>query len=168
MTLPLSRPPLARMQFIWAAIRMGKFVNASKLARLLEVSTKCIHRDLEFMRDRLGFQFVYSGSCFSYVQTPGPMRPCPMCQPGNEVLAAFIFDRCPEALMLVEGGVPLREDRARKERRQIVKGKLALARETSRRQKRSKSYQQDVTNGAHIDYPPNSNQRAARKGRLLW
>lgn len=38
---------------IHQAIQSGSFPNASTLARELEVSTKSIHRDLEFMRDRL-------------------------------------------------------------------------------------------------------------------
>lgn len=38
---------------IHRAIQSGRMPNASGLARDLEVSTKSIHRDLEFMRDRL-------------------------------------------------------------------------------------------------------------------
>lgn len=48
-----SRPPLERMLRIHQAIQSGGFPNATRLARELEVSTKSIHRDLEFMRDRL-------------------------------------------------------------------------------------------------------------------
>ena len=48
-----SRPPLERMLRIHQAIQSGKFPNATTLARELEVSTKSIHRDIEFMRDRL-------------------------------------------------------------------------------------------------------------------
>src|SRR5205823_1913830 len=51
--LPLSRPPLERMLRIHQAIRSGSHPNATRLAVDLEVSTKSIHRDLEFMRDRL-------------------------------------------------------------------------------------------------------------------
>jgi proteasome accessory factor B len=51
--LPLSRPPLERMLRIHQAIQSGKYPNASTLARGLEVSTKSIYRDLDFMRDRL-------------------------------------------------------------------------------------------------------------------
>ena len=38
---------------IHQALQAGGFPNASKLAREVEVSTKTIHRDIEFMRDRL-------------------------------------------------------------------------------------------------------------------
>jgi proteasome accessory factor B len=49
-----SRPPLERMLRIHQALQSGKFPNASTLARDIEVATKTIHRDIEFMRDRLG------------------------------------------------------------------------------------------------------------------
>jgi proteasome accessory factor B len=49
----LSRPPLERMLRIHQALQSGKFPNATSLAGELEVSTKSIHRDIEFMRDRL-------------------------------------------------------------------------------------------------------------------
>jgi proteasome accessory factor B len=52
-TTLFSRPPLERMLRIHQAIQSGKHPNAVSLAAELEVSTKSIHRDLEFMRDRL-------------------------------------------------------------------------------------------------------------------
>jgi proteasome accessory factor B len=51
--LPSSRPPLERMLRIHRALQAGTFPNASRLAREVEVSSKTIHRDIEFMRDRL-------------------------------------------------------------------------------------------------------------------
>jgi predicted DNA-binding transcriptional regulator YafY len=66
---PLSRPPLERMVRIHQALQSGKYPNASKLAREMEVSTKSIHRDLEFMRDRLGLPLEYDGSRFGYFYT---------------------------------------------------------------------------------------------------
>ena len=44
---------------IHQAIQSGKFPNATTLARELEVSTKSIHRDLEFMRDRMELPVEY-------------------------------------------------------------------------------------------------------------
>src|ERR1044071_9611329 len=67
--LPHSRPPLERMLRIHQAIQSGKFPNASTLARELEVSTKSIHRDIEFMRDRLELPIEYDGSRFGYQYT---------------------------------------------------------------------------------------------------
>jgi len=54
---------------IHQAIRSGDFPNASTLAAELEVSTKSIHRDLEFMRDRLGLPLEYHDSRFGYYYT---------------------------------------------------------------------------------------------------
>src|SRR6185369_9625536 len=57
-----SRPPLERMLRIHQALQSGSLPNASKLAAELEVSTKSIHRDIEFMRDRLNLPIEYDGS----------------------------------------------------------------------------------------------------------
>ena len=54
---------------IHQAIQSGKFPNASTLARELEVSTKSIQRDIEFMRDRLELPIAYDGSRFGYHYT---------------------------------------------------------------------------------------------------
>jgi predicted DNA-binding transcriptional regulator YafY len=57
--LPQSRPPLERMLRIHQALQAGGYPNATRLAVELEVSTKSIHRDIEFMRDRLGLPIEY-------------------------------------------------------------------------------------------------------------
>jgi proteasome accessory factor B len=44
---------------IHQAVSSGQFPNASTLARKIEVATKTIHRDIEFMRDRLGLPLEY-------------------------------------------------------------------------------------------------------------
>src|SRR5437667_4450090 len=68
--LPLhSRPPLERMLRIHQAIQSGKYPNATTLARELEVSTKSIQRDVEFMRDRLDLPLEYDGQRFGYFYT---------------------------------------------------------------------------------------------------
>ncbi|HTB83056.1 MAG TPA: WYL domain-containing protein [Candidatus Sulfotelmatobacter sp.] len=54
-----SRPPLERMLHIHQALAAEKLPNATSLARELEVNAKTIHRDLEFMRDRLGLPLVF-------------------------------------------------------------------------------------------------------------
>lgn len=66
---PSSRPPLERMLRIHQAIQSGKYPNASTLAREMEVSTKSIHRDLEFMRDRLDLPLEYDGRRYGYHYT---------------------------------------------------------------------------------------------------
>ena len=47
---------------IHQALQAGNFPNASSLARDMEVSTKSIQRDLEFMRDRMDLPVEYDGS----------------------------------------------------------------------------------------------------------
>ena len=54
---------------IHQAIQSGKFPNATRLAGELEVTTKTIHRDIEFMRDRLDLPIEYDGSRFGYHYT---------------------------------------------------------------------------------------------------
>ncbi|MGO8764155.1 MAG: helix-turn-helix transcriptional regulator [Limisphaerales bacterium] len=63
---PLSRPPLERMVRIHQAIQSGHFPNASKLAAEIEVATKTIHRDIEFMRDRLNLPIEYNAGRNGY------------------------------------------------------------------------------------------------------
>lgn len=59
LALPSSRPPLERMMQIHQAIQSGDYPTATTLASQLEVSIKSIHRDLEFMRDRLHLPLAY-------------------------------------------------------------------------------------------------------------
>jgi len=54
---------------IHQAIQSGKFPNALILASELEVTSKTIHRDLEFMRDRLEMPIEYAGPKFGYHYT---------------------------------------------------------------------------------------------------
>jgi proteasome accessory factor B len=66
---PFSRPPLERMLRIHRAIQSGKYPNGTALARELEVSTKSIYRDIEFMRDRLELPIEFDGSHNGYHYT---------------------------------------------------------------------------------------------------
>ncbi len=51
---------------IHQALQAGGFPNASSLARAIEVSTKTIHRDLEFMRDRLNLPLEFDATRKGY------------------------------------------------------------------------------------------------------
>jgi len=64
-----SRPPLQRMLHIHRAIQAGKYPNATALSRELDVSSKSIHRDLDFMRDRMQLPLEWDGSKFGYHYT---------------------------------------------------------------------------------------------------
>jgi proteasome accessory factor B len=65
----LSRPPLERMLRIHQALQGGDFPNASRLAREIEVATKTIHRDIEFMRDRLNLPIEFNPAKNGYYYT---------------------------------------------------------------------------------------------------
>ena len=56
---PRSRPPLERMLRIHQGLAADRFPNATTLAGDLEVCTKSIQRDLDFMRDRLNLPIEY-------------------------------------------------------------------------------------------------------------
>jgi predicted DNA-binding transcriptional regulator YafY len=61
-----SRPPLERMLRIHQALQSGKYPNASTLAREIEVAAKTIHRDMEFMRDRMNLPIQFDGAHNGY------------------------------------------------------------------------------------------------------
>lgn len=65
-----TRPPLERMLQIHRAIQSGNYPNATELAQELEVSTKSIYRDIEFMRDRLELpiEFDFKRNGYFYAQ----------------------------------------------------------------------------------------------------
>jgi proteasome accessory factor B len=63
------RPPLERMLRIHQAIQTGQCPNVRDLALELEVSTKSIHRDLEFMRDRLELPLEFDRTRRGYFYT---------------------------------------------------------------------------------------------------
>lgn len=54
---------------IHQAIAAGRYPNATKLAAEIEVVTKTIHRDIEFMRDRMGLPIEYDSRKFGYHYT---------------------------------------------------------------------------------------------------
>jgi predicted DNA-binding transcriptional regulator YafY len=51
---------------IHQSLSSGKFPNASTLAREIEVATKTIHRDIEFMRDRLNLPIQFDSARNGY------------------------------------------------------------------------------------------------------
>ena len=64
-----TRPPLQRMLRIHQAIQSAKYPTAVSLAGELEVSSKSIHRDLDFMRDRLDLPIAWDPARFGYRYT---------------------------------------------------------------------------------------------------
>src|SRR5262245_54970784 len=67
----------------------GGFPNASHLAAALEVSTKSIHRDLEFIRDRLGLPLEYDAGRHGYFYSE-PVAAFPTLQISEGELFALL------------------------------------------------------------------------------
>lgn len=61
-----KRPPLERMIALARMLRSGKPFNCRSAAQALEIDAKTIGRDLEFLRDRLRYDFEYDGSRRTY------------------------------------------------------------------------------------------------------
>jgi predicted DNA-binding transcriptional regulator YafY len=88
-----ARPPLERMLRLHQAILEGGYPNATSLAADLEVSTKTVNRDLEFMRDRLGLPLEYDGSKFGYHYTQ-PVSSFPTLQiTQGELFALLVAEK---------------------------------------------------------------------------
>jgi hypothetical protein len=64
-----SRPPLYRFQEIFHAIKTGRYPNRTKLAETIEVTTKTIQRDIDYMRYQMSvpieFDFARGGYYFT-------------------------------------------------------------------------------------------------------
>jgi proteasome accessory factor B len=88
-----ARPPLERMLRIHQALQAVGFPNASKLAREAEVSTKTIHRDIEFMRDRLNLPVEFDASRNGYFYT-GEVSAFPTMQISEgEIFALVVAEK---------------------------------------------------------------------------
>ncbi len=62
-----DRSALARIAFVVSKLIKGRgAVNASRLAREWECSTKTIHRDIDFLRDRLAHDIAYDAARYTY------------------------------------------------------------------------------------------------------
>lgn len=74
---------------IHQAIASGRYPNASRLARELEVSAKSIQRDIDFMRDRLGLPLEYDEHRWGYRYTQ-PVSDFPMVKITEGELFALV------------------------------------------------------------------------------
>ncbi|MCW5549088.1 MAG: WYL domain-containing protein [Opitutaceae bacterium] len=94
--LPNSRPPVARMIRIHEELQDGRLTNCPKLAKLLEVSTKTIARDLEFMRDQLGLPVEYDATIYAW-RYAYPVKNFPTVQINEgELLALLVAQKALE------------------------------------------------------------------------
>ncbi len=81
------RGSLARIDFIIRKLMAGGTVNASTLAKEWECTTKTIHRDLEFLTDRLGHDIVYDASRYTfYYRTPAEFYLIPATGPQSALV----------------------------------------------------------------------------------
>jgi len=88
-----SRTPLLRMLTIHKRMQSGRYPNCSSLAKELEVSTKTVQRDLEYLRDQLGVPLEYDGSRHGYYYTE-PVSSFPtISTTDGEVLALFVAQK---------------------------------------------------------------------------
>ncbi|MEM9400201.1 MAG: WYL domain-containing transcriptional regulator [Verrucomicrobiota bacterium] len=88
-----SRPPLVRMLRIHEELQNERYPNCNKLARALEVSTKTIQRDFDFMRDQLGLPIDYEQTKFGYYYTE-PVSHFPTVQVSEgELVALFVAQK---------------------------------------------------------------------------
>ena len=89
----LSRPPLERMLRIHQLIQAGNFPNATSLAREIEVSTKTIQRDLDFMRDRLNLPLEFNRAKNGFAYT-GEVSAFPTMQiTEGEIFALVVAEK---------------------------------------------------------------------------
>jgi len=65
-----ARGPLERMLRIHQAVQAGDYPTSKSLAAEFEVSSKCVQRDIEFMRDRfhLPIEFDFNRNGFRYTE----------------------------------------------------------------------------------------------------
>jgi predicted DNA-binding transcriptional regulator YafY len=96
----MTRPPLDRMQRIFQAIKLSKYPNRIRLATEIEVTTKTIQRDIDFMRDRLNLPIEYNDKRQGY-EFSQPVESFPMVELSEaELISVFVAQK---ALMQYKG-----------------------------------------------------------------
>lgn len=107
-SIPLARPPLARMLAIHGQLMDGRYPNCFKLARELEVATKTIQRDIEFMRDQLGLPVEYDRAAHGYFYSEA-VTSFPTVQVSHgELVALLVAQKAVEAYRGTAFEKPLR------------------------------------------------------------
>lgn len=88
-----SRPPLQRMMLLHAQLKAREFPNCRKIAKELEVSSKTIQRDIDFMRDRLGLPIAYEPLRFGFYYSE-PVAGFPSIEVSEgEITALFVAQK---------------------------------------------------------------------------
>ena len=103
-----SRPPLNRFQEIFHAIKASRYPNRTQLARSIEVTTKTIQRDLDYMRYQLNlpieFDYARGGYYFSKAVTDLPLFQLTE----SELVSVFVAQKALEAYRGTPFEQPLR------------------------------------------------------------
>ena len=103
-----SRPPLNRFQEIFHAIKTGRYPNRTQLARSIEVTTKTIQRDLDYMRYQLNLpiEFDYARGGYYLTKT---ITDLPLFQlTESELVSVFVAQKALEAYRGTPFEQPLR------------------------------------------------------------
>lgn len=104
-----TRFGLERLVALDRAIRAGAYPNARSMARSLEVSSRTVHRDIEFLRDRLGAPLVFDRIRNGYAyRDPGFALPLLHLTEG-ELIAILVSEQVLEQYQ----GTPYARDAAR-------------------------------------------------------
>src|SRR5690625_4340896 len=89
----VSRPPLERMQRIHQMLLKNTYPNCTSLAELLEVSTKTVQRDINFMRDRQSLPIEFDPVRNGYFYTEA-VKSLPAVQvTEGEVVALYVAQK---------------------------------------------------------------------------
>lgn len=88
--MQVSRPPMERMWRIHQELARGEFPNCRRLAESLEVSSKTVMRDIDFMRDRLGLPLAYDAVRHGFHYT-APVREFPVMKVTQGEVAALLL-----------------------------------------------------------------------------
>ena len=103
-----SRPPLNRFQEIFHAIKTGRYPNRTQLARSIEVTTKTIQRDIDYMRYQLNLpiEFDYARGGYYFTKT---ITDLPLFQlTESELVSVFVAQKALEAYRGTPFEQPLR------------------------------------------------------------
>jgi proteasome accessory factor B len=103
-----SRPPLYRFQEIFHAIKTGRYPNRTQLARTIEVTTKTIQRDIDYMRYQLNLPIEFDYARGGYYFTK-PITELPLFQlTESELVSIFVAQKALEAYKGTAFEQPLR------------------------------------------------------------
>src|ERR1700758_320638 len=103
-----SRPPLYRFQEIFHAIKTGRYPNRTQLARTIEVTTKTIQRDIDYMRYQLNVPIEFDYARGGYYFTK-PITELPLFQLTEaELVSVFVAQKALEAYKGTAFEQPLR------------------------------------------------------------